>query len=420
MSQPSFDIRHDTHCRICRSSRLQTVLSLAPTPAEDQFVTSEQLDQTQPCWPLDLALCEDCGYVFLPYILNPELSYPGYIYVSKVTVGLSNHYQEYADALLERCGTSSAPFVVDLGSNDGTMLEAFQRRGCAVLGVEPGTAVSQRANEAGVPTINAFFTASTVEDILKDYEPPSVITANYMFANIDDLHEFTKNVAALLAPEGLFSVQTGYHPAQFEKLMFDYIYHEHFSYFTVAVLDRLFTACGLELISAEATAAKGGSLRVIAQKRGGPRPRQESVEMFLRHERKLGVDKPSYYTAFREKLATRRTEVRSLLSRLKAEGKRVAGYGASHSTTTLIYHFGLGEFLDYIVDDNQMKHGRYSPGLHLPVFAASKLLEDRPDYVFVLGWQHQESILKKAGEYLATGGCCVVPFPELRTVKAAE
>ena len=418
MQNSGDEIRHDTVCRLCGSSRVLAVMSLAPTPAEDQFVTSDERSLTQKCYPLDLALCQQCEYVYLPYILNPEISYPNYTYVSKVTVGLSNHYQEYADDLLSRFAIAADALVVDLGSNDGTMLEAFKLRGRAVLGVEPGRAVSKIAQEAGIPTINAFFTSDTVSEIVAGYGRPKLVTANYMFANIDDLRDFTNNVAALLDDEGIFSVQTGYHPEHFKLLMFDYIYHEHFSYFTAARIESLFRQSGLELIFVQKTSAKGGSVRFIAQKLGAKRSVDRSVEEILAEEVREEVSSPKWFADFSQRLLARRNEVRQLLEGLKASGKSIVGYGASHSTTTLIYHFGLADFIDKLVDDNPIKHGRYSPGLHLPVSSSSSLLEGLPDYVFILGWQHQNSIIDRNREYLKRGGKFIVPMPDLKIISA--
>ena len=417
MTDLKFEIRHDDHCRICGGRDIVTVFSLTPTPAEDQFVTAAELNIEQKCYPLDLALCRGCGYLHLSHILNPELSYPNYIYVSKVTLGLSNHYQEYANDLIERFGIPEQSFVVDLGSNDGTMLEAFKLRGMRVLGVEPGTAVAQIANSAGVPTLNSFFTSETVKEIADKHGRPQLITANYMYANIDDLHAFTRDAAELLSPDGLFSVQTGYHPEQMKLGMFDYVYHEHFSYFTVRVLERLFEQCGLRLIYAEKTTAKGGSVRVVAQKTGGLRTRDAGVSKLTAEEDSAGMAKEETYVRFAKEINMRRDEVRSLLANVKSQGKRIAGYGASHSTTTLLYHFGLSEYLSYIVDDNTVKQGRFSPGFHIPVHPADKLLDDKPDYVVVLAWQYATSIIERNAKYREAGGKMIVPLPDLRIVE---
>jgi SAM-dependent methyltransferase len=409
-------IRHDTTCRLCGSHKISTVLHLTPTPPEDRFVTKSHLHVPQDVYPLDLALCEACGYVHLPYVLSPEISYSDYIYITKLTLGLKNHYQEYADEILTMIQPLNDSLAVDLGSNDGSMLEAFKKRGMKVVGVEPAQAIGKAATDAGIPTIVEFFTDRVTEQIIQKHGKASIITANYMYANIDDLVGFTNNVARLLAEDGVFVIQTGYHPEQMKIKMFDYIYHEHFSYFTLKVLQHLFARCGLELIGAQKTSAKGGSIRTVAQMAGGRRPVSERVSEIIREEEVAGMEKRETYFEFGLEIDRSKNELLVLLRKLKAEKKRIIGYGASHSTTTLTYHFGLEQFMEYLVDDNPIKKGLYSPGYHLPVFPSQKLYEDNPDYVIVLAWQYQEPIIKKNRQFPERGGVFIVPLPEIGLV----
>lgn len=405
-------LRHDKHCRLCGGKQITTVFKLNDTPLEDQFLSTDQV--VQPAYPLELAMCEDCGYVYLPYIVSPEASYTDYVYVSGVTVGLRGHYDQYAEQIVSDFAIPEGARVVDLGSNDGSMLASFKKLGMNVLGVEPAGNIAALANQSGLTTINDYFTDGVVSKILAEYGHANVVTANYMYANIDDVVGFTKSVAKLLAPDGIFVMQTGYHPEQMKIRMFDYIYHEHFSYFTVEVLKRLFDACGLELIDAQKTTPKGGSVRIIGQMKNGSRKVSASVDELIAEERKQGMRDPETYRRFANDIDASKNQLSALLKRLKAEGKRIAGFGASHSTTTLIYHFELAPYIDYLVDDNPLKHGKYSPGYHLPVFSSEKLDQDLPDYVLVLGWQHQNSIISK--HQLAGNGKWIIPLPELKIV----
>ena len=405
-------LRHDKHCRLCNSDRITTVFRLNDTPLEDQFLVTDTI--AQPVYPLVLAMCEDCGYLHLPDIVSPEASYADYVYVSGVTVGLRGHYDQYAEQIAADFGIAAGSLIVDLGSNDGSMLSSFKRLGYRTLGVEPAGNIARLANQQGLETINDFFTETVARKIAAEYGAPGVVTANYMYANIDDVVGFTKSAAKLLAPDGIFVVQTGYHPEQMKIRMFDYIYHEHFSYFTVEVLKKLFDACGLELIDAQKTAPKGGSVRIVAQLKGGARTVNASVEKLIAEEQAAGMHLPDTYRKFALEIDESKHRLLDLLKSLKAEGKKIAGFGASHSTTTLIYHFELAPYIDYLVDDNQLKHGKYSPGYHLPVFPSEKLQSDAPDYVLVLGWQHQNSIIAK--HELAGGGKWIVPLPELRII----
>jgi len=413
-------LRHDKHCRVCGSSSIETVLRLKDTPLEDQFVRQEYKDVAQPLYPLKLAICQDCGYVHLPYVMNPEASYVDYVYVSGVTVGLRNHYDEYAKEIVSEFDIPERSLVIDLGSNDGSMLASFKRTGMKVLGVEPAQAIAEQANEAELPTINGFFTDDVASKILQDYGSASIVTANYMYANIDDVMAFTKSVSRLLTRDGIFVVQTGYHPEQMKIRMFDYIYHEHFSYFTVEVLKNIFWSCGLELIQARKTSPRGGSIRVVGQLQNGSRTGDSSVDQLIDEERANGMRAVVTYQKFASDIQVAKGQVLENLRSLKNAGKRVVGFGASHSTTTLTYHFELAPFMEYLVDDNPLKHGRYSPGHHLPVHPSEKLYEDKPDYVVVLAWQHQKSIIERHKAFLSSGGKFLVPLPNLRVIDAHQ
>lgn len=410
-------IRHDTTCRICGSRNIKPVFQLNPTPPEDQFVPEEKLNIVQDAYPLVLALCENCGYLYLPFILNPEISYSHYLYETKITIGLTKQYQEYADQIISMTGARNGDLVVDLGSNDGTMLESFKRRGMKVLGVEPSASIAQVANEKGIHTIIDFFTDCVVDKIINEFGHAEIITANYMYANIDDLHEFTNNVSRLLSKEGVFVVQTGYHPEQMKINMFDYIYHEHFSYFTLNVLKNLFAKHGLDLIDAQKYPAKGGSLRVIAQRVNGKRPVAPDVNKILAEEKDNMMHRPEPYLTFAIKVEGLKKQLSGLINQIEKDKKRVVGYGASHSTTTLTYHFDLGTQMEYLVDDNPLKQGMYSPGNHIIVHPSQYLFDDKPDYAIILAWQYQSQIIAKNQLYLKQGGKFIVPLPELKVIE---
>ncbi|EMO43151.1 class I SAM-dependent methyltransferase [Leptospira noguchii] len=410
-------LRQDKQCRIC-SGKITTVIKFKDTPLEDQFVNREQSKLSQPTYPLELALCESCGYLHLPHIVSPEISYADYVYVSGVTVGLRDHYDEYAKEIATTYNIPENSLVVDLGSNDGSMLASFKKIGMKVVGVEPARAISIQACNSGIPTINDFFTDAVAEKIVKEHGPASVVTANYMYANVDDLISFTKSVSKLLTQDGIFVVQTGYHPEQMKIKMFDYVYHEHFSYFTVEVLKNIFSMCNLDLIQVTKTLPKGGSIRAIGQLKVGSRKKDSSVTTLINEEHKFGMRDNAVYEKFYFTLESAKKKVLEKLNELKSQGKRIVGIGASHSTTTLTYHFELRPFLEYIVDDNQLKHGLYSPGYHIPVFPSEKLYEDKPDIVIVLAWQHQKSIIERHASFLKNGGKFLIPLPELSILES--
>lgn len=410
------DFRYDSHCRLCGSKDILIVLPLKPSPLGDKFVSAQDRNLTQKLYPLELGLCSSCGYVHLPYLVNPSLSYEDYLYVSAVTSGLPRHYLDYARDIVSLIQCPKGSLVVDLGSNDGTMLRAFNECGMKVLGVEPCNSIAQKATQNGIPTFADYFSDAVAEKITMSNGKASIVTANYVYANVDDVVGFTKNVASILERDGIFVVQTGYHPDQMKIKMFDYIYHEHFSYFTVTVVNKLFSKCGLELIDAQRQPARGGSIRLIAQKLGGPLEPRISIQELINEERLACVHKPQFYRNFETEINHKKDSLVVLLNELKDQDKRIVGYGASHSTTTLIYHFELQRFLDYLVDDNSLKHGKYSPGCHLPVFPSNVLHEDMPDFVLILAWNYKDSIIERNRSFLDKGGKFLIPLPNLEVI----
>ena len=409
-------IRKDTICRICNSNNIDTVLKLKDTPLEEQFVDESNIHIEQKSYPLELALCNKCGYVHLPYVVNPEESYNNYLYNSGVTPGLRSHYDDYAKKIVTKYKIKKKSFIVDLGSNDGSMLSSFKKQDMNVLGVEPAKFIAESANKSGVETINDFFTDKVVSKILITHGKADVISANYMYANIDNIVKFTKSVENLLSKDGIFVVETGYHVEQFKIKMFDYIYHEHFSYFTVGVMNYLFNKCGLMIIDAQKTKPKGGSIRVVAQKQNGLRHKLPSVDIIIKSENESNIYQPEIYKNLSKELQELKLELINLLKNLKAKGKSIIAFGASHSTTTLIFHFELGDYFDYIVDDNEAKHGQYSPSLHIPVFSTDKMYVDSPDYVLILAWQHQDIISDRHSKFIENGGKFIVPLPNVCVV----
>ena len=396
------------------------VLSLKATPPGDIFFSCKSSAMEAEKYPLTLAICEKCGYLHLNEVLDPHISYSNYVYHSSITVGLRKKFEELADLVVSLASLDSEDLVVDLGSNDGTMLNVLRDRGLRAIGVEPSEQLAAESRKDGLTVINRFFDESCSEDILEQFGPASVVIASYMFANIDDLQPFTLAVKNLLREDGVFIVQTGYHPAQFKNMMFDYIYHEHFSYFSASTISRLFSRVGLSVFHLEGNTAKGGSLRVFAQPATSRRKASHSVDRFAQQEKSDRVAEVESYTEFSLTLESRKEEIRKFLAPIKRRGDKIVGYGASHSTTTLLHHFELGDYLQFIVDDNQIKQGLYSPGFGLEVKSPEFLSIDPPKVVLILAWQHALSIAERSRELLSSGVTFVTPLPELYILRSED
>jgi SAM-dependent methyltransferase len=403
-------------CRLCGSRNLEIALHYVPTPPADAYVSTAHRDVVQEVFPLDLYLCRDCGFAQLCDVIRADSIYVDYIYETKSSLGLVDHFQRYANAVVDSIRPPPGALVVDLGSNDGTLLKFFKERGMIVLGVDPARDIARAATEAGLETFPEFFTADLSRKIRQERSPATIITANNIYANVDELGEFTDNIRALLGPDGVFVFESYYLGDLIENMVFDFIYHEHLSSFSVSPLVGFFRRHGMELIDAQRVPTKGGSLRYTAQLAGGPRPKSPALERLLAEEARRGLGRIETFKAFSAKIETAKAELISLLAKLKNDGKTIAGYGASATTTTLIYHFGLGEYLSFLVDEYSRKQNVLSPGLHLPVLAPQALIDRKTDYVVIIAWRYVEPILEKNRAFRDRGGRFIIPLPKLQVI----
>jgi SAM-dependent methyltransferase len=297
------------------------------------------------------------------------------------------------------------------------LLEFFKRSGQRVLGIDPAREIARRATASGIETWPEFFDVTLSDRIVAAKGVAQVVTANNVFAHIDDLAGVVSAVRRLLAPKGVFVFEVSYLLDVFEKTLFDTIYHEHLDYHSVAPLVPFFARNGMQLIEAHRLPSHGGSLRGVAQLAGGLRPLDESVEALSQLERRVGIDKEESFHAFGERIDRLGSDLRSLLERLRSEDKRIAAFGAPAKATTLMQHFRIGsDVIEFIVDDSPLKQGLFTPGLHIPVLPVSAMYERRPDYVVVLAWNFADSIVKNHRRFLETGGKFIVPLPKLEVI----
>lgn len=398
-------------CRLCGSGDLEVVIPLAATPPADHYVTATDLGRVQDSYPLDVRLCRDCGHAQLGVVVDPRHLYGDYIYVTSSSPGLDDHFARYAASVLERYPVASGGTVVDVGSNDGSLLRHFAGHGLRVLGVEPARRIAEQASAAGVETIAAFLDGATARTIVARTGGAALVTANNVFANVDDLDDFTTAVATMLRPDGLFIVETSYLVDLVRNMVWDTIYHEHLSYFTVTPLVRFFESHGLHLVHAERVGTKGGSVRVFVAK--DARKVDPSVAAMAAEERACGIATPERFTAFMTVIEDRKAQLVDLVERAATEGRVVDGYGASNTTTTLLYHYGIGPLIRQLIDDNPIKQGRYSPGLHIPVVPFDGLRRMPPDDVLIIAWRFANAITPKVRRVLPPGARVIVPLPEV-------
>lgn len=416
MPTASSAMRTRTDCRLCGSRQLQHIMSLGSTPLANAFVPAAERGKPQERFPLDVWMCQGCAHVQLLDVVDPDLLFRNYVYVSSTSPVFVEHFRRYAQAMLELTTMPVGSTIIEIGSNDGTLLKFFKDAGMRVLGIDPARQIAAEATQSGIETLPEFFDLSLARQLRAGGWEASLIVANNVFAHADDLHAIMEGVAHLLAPEGLFVFEVSYLLDVCEKTLFDTIYHEHLSYHTVKPLVGLFKRHGMELIDAIRVDSHGGSLRGIAKLTQGRFLRQPRVEELIAQEARLGLHEAAAYQTFFQEIQQRKAQLTQVLQELKWAGKRIAGFGAPAKATTLMFHFGLGpETLEYVIDDSPLKQGLYTPGQHIPVVPSSHLYDPsrRPDYALILAWNFAESIMKKHQAFRDAGGHFIVPLPNV-------
>jgi len=390
-------------------------LRLVPTPPANAFVSKVQLNQPQQTFPLEVFLCEDCSHLQLLDVIEPGILFSKYVYVTGTSQVFVNHFEDYVAFVIDKYAPPIGSLVLDIGSNDGTLLKVFSNAGFRVLGVDPASDIVAQANANGIETIADFFTNDVAIDIRSRYGAASVISANNVFAHIDDLGGVLDGVRDLLGHDGIFICEVSYLVDVLEKTLFDTIYHEHLAYHSVSPLLPFMKTHQMELIGATRSNSHGGSLRIVAQKAGGRRSISPSVKELVNLEKKLELGKLRTYQEFGKRIEVLKLELRDLLKRKKAEGNTIAAFGAPAKATTLMYHFCISEdIIDFIIDDSPLKQGLYSPGMHIPVVSSKVMYDKKPDYIIILAWNFAVSIMEKHKAFRQSGGQFIVPLPALK------
>ncbi|HEY2293441.1 MAG TPA: class I SAM-dependent methyltransferase [Thermoanaerobaculia bacterium] len=409
-------------CRFCGAPLSEVFVDLGASPLANSYLEPEDLARAEAFYPLCVYVCGECLLVQLPEEERPEAIFSDYAYFSSYSDSWLRHAKTYAEAMIERFGFGAGTQVIEIASNDGYLLRWFKERGVPVLGIEPARNVAEAAEAAGIPTVVKFFGAATARELVAEGKRADLLVGNNVLAHVPGLNDFVAGLKILLAPSGVLTLEFPHLLRLMAEDQFDTIYHEHYSYFSLATVRKVFAAHGLTLFDVEELPTHGGSLRIYCRHarhdEDASKPVGERVADLLAREEAAGLGKLETYRSFGERVQRVKWGLLRFLIASKEAGKSIAGYGAPAKGNTLLNYCGIRtDFLDYTVDRSPHKQGRYLPGVRIPIHGPDRLRETRPDYVLILPWNLKEEIVEQMADVRSWGGRFVVAIPEVEILE---
>lgn len=408
-------VTNQSCCRFCGTKLEHTFVDLGMSPLCESYLSADHLNQMEPFYPLHVYVCESCFLVQLEAYVTPEHIFTNYAYFSSYSDSWLAHAKTYTSEMVERFGIGASSFVVELASNDGYLLQYFVEKKVPVLGIEPAANVATVAVERGVPTLVRFFGRETARELADSGKQADLLLGNNVLAQVPDINDFVAGMKILLKPGGAITMEFPHLQRLMEENQFDTIYHEHFSYFSLLTAERIFAAHGLTLFDVEELPTHGGSLRIFVRHvEDSSKPVTSRVTDLRAREVSAGYTKMQSYSRFAEQVKETKRKLLEFLIRAKRGGKKIAGYGAPGKGNTLLNYCAIRtDFLDYTVDRNPHKQGRFLPGTHVPIFPPDRIRETKPDFLLILPWNLKDEIMKQNSFIREWGGKFVVPIPEV-------
>lgn len=404
-------------CRFCGNELRITFADLGMTPLSNSYITGEELDKKETFYPLHAFVCDKCCLVQVMDVQTPEQIFGEYAYFSSYSDSWLDHCRKFAAFAIEKFNLGKNSHVVEIASNDGYLLQYFRDAGIQVLGIDPASNVALEAEKRGIPTIVDFFGASLADDLVKKGKSADLIIGNNVLAHVPDINDFVSGMKTLLRPYGTITMEFPHLLKLMSGNQFDTIYHEHFSYISLTAAINIFSAHNLRIYDVEEIPTHGGSLRIYACRSDDCRKPGKNLEKVLGDELLAGLTEMEAYERFSEKVIETKFSILKLLIELKQKNKRIAGYGAPAKGNTLLNYCGIrSDFIEYTVDRNPYKKGKYLPGTHIPVFSPDKLKETKPDYVFILPWNLKDEIIEQTSFIRDWGGKFIIPVPEIEVL----
>lgn len=406
------------NCRFCDSPLTEVFVDLGMSPLSNAYLRSDQVASPEVFYPLDVRVCSNCFLVQLPQYATPDVIFDDYAYFSSYSDSWLEHAKAYVDMAMRRFGLNDQSHVIEIASNDGYLLQYFAAQGVPVLGIEPAGTVAAAAVSKGIPTVVEFFGVQLAERLISEGARADLIIGNNVLAHVPDLNDFVAGVKTMLASTGVATFEFPHLMHLVDRLEFDTIYHEHFSYFSFLTVQRVFASHGLTLFDVEELTSHGGSLRIFACHDGdGARCVMPAVEDLLRREQAAGFASIETYRGFQPRVEAAKRDILSFLIKAKDEGKSVVGYGAPAKGNTLLNYCGVRtDLLEYTVDRNPHKLNKFLPGTHVPVYAPDKIFETRPDFVLILPWNLKDEIIGLNSGIAEWGGRFVLPLPTVEAL----